>query len=1390
VEVLDRQEAPVVSNNTRPAIMEDELLAFTPDEIAKFIADPDGDPLHLELISNVVGGEIITRNGFYTFRPDTEFSGRASFDYRAGDNRGGHVNGHLEFDILPVNDPVDTGLDSFTTPEDTPLVTTVGNLLANDTDVDGRSIEFVGLGGAEHGSVRLEGEQIIFTPDPDYNGNDAFFTYSVKDDRGLESTGKVHIEINGTNDAPRVAETELKLTEDQPVTLDNILLASCFKDIDGDTLTVTGAEALSGGTVTSRGNRFIFTPDPDYHGPGSLRVTVTDGHESVTNTLSLDIQAVDNPAQCGTDQLRTLEEQSVSTSVTEIMTNDRDPDGELSFAGLENAVHGSVRLEGERITFTPDLDYFGEQAGFTYLVRDTEGNMGRGRVTVQVENVDDVPEIIGNHLHLREDQVFTFTEGEMAKFIHDPDPHPLRLAGVSNVTGGRMEYGNGLYTFTPDQNFYGRASFDYVARNGLGEELSGRMNIDILPENDLPETTLHSLSTVEDHEVTIDTATLLAGATDVEDGNRLRFGSVDSSLHGDVYMDKQNILHFLPDRDFFGIGAFSYTVLDSEGGLTRGYVTVDISGENDAPQAVDDRGIFAWSNNGYENIFHPNTFLANDKDVDHDTLRISGVSNAEHGTVFQDSNGRIHYTAPANGWVGIDSFTYTVNDGHGGISKARAELGVRLNSSPDLLSELLLTREDTTSLINPAELLANDHDIDGDALKIIGVDHGEHCSVTLLPDGSIRFVPELNYNNNYPGQASFQYTVSDGVSTPVSCTAFFDIEPVNDKPVLTGERLIGAVEDNIFSFNVAQLMANDTDIEMASSHETDSISFAGLGGAAHGRISLGTGGEINYIPDANFYGTDSFYYSVIDSHGLRSTVQSQIAVRPVNDLPVVEYDYSSGAEDSIWNSFSISRLLANDSDIDGDTLSIRSPHVISGHGRVRISGSSLQVRPDAGQHDMIIGYTVTDGHGGEVESRLNLENIRMHNYAPTFSGIYRVTRYDPLSGIIFSFHAEDRNGGDSWTMAGGQHRMGDIASITAANLHTDYPLAGLTDYGYGHFGLRWHIVRPGGGAGDNWDPSQLGYNATFTLTVTDHQGATGTIFVDLDRMQKNVGPVYHYTPVVLDLDGDGVELLDASEGVRFDWNLDGRAEATGWVGHDDGFLVYDYDHDRQVNRPDELALRQYSPGASTDLEGLQAFDSNDDGRFDKNDANWNDFGVWQDRNSNGITDTGEFSSLDELGIVAVNLESNEQYEEVNGNVVYGTTSFVREDETTGEVADVGLNGAVVEETEDKSDPSSPLPILSSQEQNGSIETAAETTSPETEIETEEQNISPAEPAPLDDVTINQLTAQLVSDMATSPQTVDTPQIHAPLPMEPVITVDHHDLPNIHDQEHDILAMIS
>ena len=97
----------------------------------------------------------------------------------------------------------------------------------------------------------------------------------------------------------------------------------------------------------------------------------------------------------------------------------------------------------------------------------------------------------------------------------------------------------------------------------------------------------------------------------------------------------------------------------------------------------------------------------------------------------------------------------------------------------------------------------------------------------LLADGSVLFVPEQNFNDCYPGQASFAYTVTDGISQGTVGRAYFEIEPVNDAPLVQSEVLFGAVEDNQFLFNVGQLMKGVTDVEMASPYKKDSIHFAG-----------------------------------------------------------------------------------------------------------------------------------------------------------------------------------------------------------------------------------------------------------------------------------------------------------------------------------------------------------------------------------------------------------------------------------------------------------------------------------------------------------------------------------------------------------------------------------
>ena len=87
--------------------------------------------------------------------------------------------------------------------------------------------------------------------------------------------------------------------------------------------------------------------------------------------------------------------------------------------------------------------------------------------------------------------------------------------------------------------------------------------------------------------------------------------------------------------------------------------------------------------------------------------------------------------------------------------------------------------------------------------------------------------------------------------------------------------------------------------------------------------------------------------------------------------------------------------------------------------------------------------------------------------------------------------------------------------------------------------------------------------------------------------------------------------------------------------------------------------------AKTDLEGLRAVDSNEDGVFDGADEKCQSFGLWQDKNSNGQSEDDEFATLEESGITAIKLSSNEQFAEVDGNTVFGQTTFEKADGSTG-----------------------------------------------------------------------------------------------------------------------------
>ena len=174
-------------------------------------------------------------------------------------------------------------------------------------------------------------------------------------------------------------------------------------------------------------------------------------------------------------------------------------------------------------------------------------------------------------------------------------------------------------------------------------------------------------------------------------------------------------------------------------------------------------------------------------------------------------------------------------------------------------------------------------------------------------------------------------------------------------------------------------------------------------------------------------------------------------------------------------------------------------------------------------------------------------------------------------------------------------------------------------------------------------------------------------------------------PLVFDLDRDGIELTEIGDvDIFFDQDSDGLVQRTGWVGADDAFLVLDRNGDGAIAAGSEISFVQDLPGATTDLEGLAAFDTNADGKFDLWDERFAEFQIWQDLNQDGVSQASELNSLLGAGIAGIDLTptpTGQTTENTTGNVVFNTAEFIRTDGTRGEVGDVALRYSSLEQVE-------------------------------------------------------------------------------------------------------------
>ncbi|XWU45337.1 MAG: hypothetical protein HEQ09_09280 [Dolichospermum sp. UKL202] len=165
------------------------------------------------------------------------------------------------------------------------------------------------------------------------------------------------------------------------------------------------------------------------------------------------------------------------------------------------------------------------------------------------------------------------------------------------------------------------------------------------------------------------------------------------------------------------------------------------------------------------------------------------------------------------------------------------------------------------------------------------------------------------------------------------------------------------------------------------------------------------------------------------------------------------------------------------------------------------------------------------------------------------------------------------------------------------------------------------------------------------------------------------------SPIILDLDGNGVDTISKSAGIHFDLDGNKFAETTGWVGKNDGLLVLDKNGNGKIDNGTELfgnnTLLKNGTKAANGFVALAELDNNKDGKIDASDTAYNQLRVWKDSNSNGLADTGELLTLTQAGVKSLNTGyTNQTQTDAQGNQHLQVGNYTRTDGSTRAMNDV------------------------------------------------------------------------------------------------------------------------
>ena len=866
--------------------------------------------------STAPDGFVLNADGSYSFDPaDASYnhlnigdSEVLTIPVTVTDDNGAADTSQIQITVSGTNDAPIAGASVSASVDEGDAVIN-GQLTSSDVD-DGATSTFTVSSGstAPDGFVLNADGSYSFDPaDASYNhlniGDSEVLTIpvTVTDDNGAADTSQIQITVSGTNDAPIAGASVSASVDEGDAVINGQLTSSDVDDGATSTFTVSSGSTAPDGFVLNADGSYHFDPtDSAYEHLNvgdsevlTVPVTITDDNgETDMSQIQITVSGSnDAPTAIAFTRTVVAENATASTVVAQMSTQDID-DGESFTYSIIDDVSGLFEVSGDQIVIKAgaNVDFeTGASHDVIVQVNDASGLTHTRSVTLTVNDVNEAPT----------DIVFS------ADTVDENAAAGTVVATVTTTdedSGETFSYAlndeSGLFEMSANQvvvkaganiDFESDVSHDIgvevtdSAGNTLTEKFT--INVNDMVENSAP-TAVHDVikgfspenaSLVTELSFEEGVPTVMAGSVTAEGNGQLGSAADFSSAKVEA-----------TGLDLNGEAGAQTTVsmwiqANPEGGwemlaASDRYDMVMLNGDIGFNTAQGD--LFgADASELADGEWHHVVGVFTNGDVTQNTIHIDGVeqemsqiqgSPSSSSANIDSSGGSLYFGS----WGANNNYSFT-----GSMDEVKVFDGAL---SSDEISSLygleadnvkwdggaLSMQEDNVLTIHPSELLANDTDPDGDTLLVSAVQDGDHGKVELDGEGNIQFTPEENYS----GEATFSYTVSDGNGGEDIATVTLNVSSVNDLPTIDVVNTVTVDEDGSQQFTY-------------STADIDSSSVVVTGDAENGSVIVNVNGTVTFTPDENYFGDDTIILTATDSNGGVTTQEISVTVNPLQDEP-------------------------------------------------------------------------------------------------------------------------------------------------------------------------------------------------------------------------------------------------------------------------------------------------------------------------------------------------------------------------------------------------------------------------------------------------------------------------------------------------------------------------